>query len=323
MGFFGDRIKSAKGAILGQQGEFYTPGDYNNVNEQLLNEEITFMRDPALNEQLAKYQQGQVSLSDLLNTYGKSAGHIAQLASSPVSGMKFASEQVQSDPILKQIFGKGGSFERADTEEQELAKRGYTLQPEDFEAYGQAQDQIARQFGASEQSLAQALANRGMAGGGGVAASQFSGMYGNKNERLRAAQTDIAQRRMEMNRQRLNDTRSYLNSTGQLGNQAINDNRQANMQGVELRQGLMERGADRYSRNYGMNEGLKQASIESKAANYQPGFFDSVHAGANKGAGNFAQSFMSGGFMGGGGGAAAGASGGGNSSYGKRGKQQG
>jgi len=101
MGFFGDRIKSAKGAILGQQGEHYTPSDYNNFNEQLLNQEIIAMRDPALNAQLAKYQQGEVSLSDLLKTHGGNVASVAQLASSPVSGMKFSSEQVQSDPILK------------------------------------------------------------------------------------------------------------------------------------------------------------------------------------------------------------------------------
>lgn len=132
--------------------------------------------------------------------------------------------QVQNNPILGQLFGPQGTMGRTAQDEQNLASRGYSLQPEDYEAYGQASGNIARMFGQSEQGLAQDLANRGLSNSG-VAGQQFSGLFGNKQEQLAQLQTQIAQRRMDMNNQRLAQTRQFL---GQLGAQAQGAIGQAN-----------------------------------------------------------------------------------------------
>src|SRR4051812_8426740 len=64
-----------------------------------------------------------------------------------VQGSNTATKEIQNNGILGQVFGKGGTMGRTAKEEQDLAARGYSLKPEDYEAYGQGSDQIARQFG--------------------------------------------------------------------------------------------------------------------------------------------------------------------------------
>lgn len=130
--------------------------------------------------------------------------------------MENAATDVQSNPLLSQLFGSQGAMQRAGNEEQQLASRGYSLQPEDHEAYGQASGNIARMFGQSEQSLAQSLADRGMSQSG-IAGQEFSGLLGNKQEQLAGLQTKIADNRMKMNMDRLAQTRQFL---GQMGGQA-------------------------------------------------------------------------------------------------------
>lgn len=126
---------------------------------------------------------------------------------------QFAGQSVQGDPILGQLFGKGGTMDQSVGQEHDLATRGYSLQPEDYEAYGQGSGNIARMFGAQEQGLAQDLASRGLSNSG-VAGQQFSGMYGNKQEQLAGLQTNIAQKRMEMNQSRLRDMQQFVSSLG-------------------------------------------------------------------------------------------------------------
>lgn len=299
MGLFGDRIKSAKGAVLGQQGEHYMAGDFNSLANQLLDQEMQAMADQGLNRDLGSYALGNRDLASILGQYGSSAGSMSQLALSPVSGRRLASDQVATDPILGAVFGSGGAMDRAFDEENALATTGYSLKNEDHDAYGQASDEIARMFGQQEQSLAQALASRGLAaGGGGAVNQQFANLYGNKSEQLAKAQKDIAQRRMEMNLQRLGQVRQYAAGLSGQANQAISGQQDANRAGVQQRQGMMQDKANFDLNRWSGEQSALAKQAESKANAYVPGFFDSVHAGANKGAGNFANSFMSGGFMG-------------------------
>lgn len=127
-----------------------------------------------------------------------------------------ASGRVQNNPILSQLFGPQGVLSQTVDQQKELANRGYSLQPEDHEAYGQASGNIARMFGSQEQGLAQSLADRGLSNSGAAGAA-FSGLNGNKQEQLAGLQTQIAQKRMEMNQQRLGQMQNFL---GTMGNQA-------------------------------------------------------------------------------------------------------
>lgn len=125
---------------------------------------------------------------------------------------------LQQDPVLGQLFGQGGTLSRANQEEQQLASRGFSLKPEDYEAYGQASGDVARMFGQQEQSLAQSLADRGLSNSN-IAGAEFTGLQGNKQERLAGLQRQIANDRMKMNMERLGQTRNFLS---QMGNQAGN-----------------------------------------------------------------------------------------------------
>jgi hypothetical protein len=154
------------------------------------------------------------NLKDVLNYKGSEA------ATDPLQSSRIATQEVMNNPMLSQLFGKGGALERANSEEQSLASRGYSLQPEDHEAYGQASGDIARMFGQQEQSLAQALASRGQSSAG-AAGRSFAGLQGNKMEQLAGLQRKIADDRMNMNMQRLGQTRNFLSQMGNQGQQAI------------------------------------------------------------------------------------------------------
>jgi len=170
--------------------------------------------------ELSGLEQGM----DAARTKGNVQGSdfASQLALDPNTALQFATDKVQNNPILGQYFGKGGALDRTNTEEQRLASQGYKLQPEDYEAYGQASGDIARQFGQQESGLAESLASRGLASGGSsVAGREYSGLQGNKNEMLAKAQTDIANKRMQNTMERLNQTRNFMSQLGQQGQNAL------------------------------------------------------------------------------------------------------
>lgn len=138
-------------------------------------------------------------------------------------GAQAGSQEVLADPVYGKMFGEGGQLgllgqdiatQRA--EAANLAGRGYSLQPEDYEAYGQASGNIARMFGQSDANLASALRARGLAGSGS-ARTAFAGSQGNKMEQLGAMQRQIADQRMKSNLERLGQTRGYI--TNLLGQQ--------------------------------------------------------------------------------------------------------
>lgn len=159
-------------------------------------------------------------------------GKMLELYSNPLTADKAATEQVRGNDLFKGMFGEGGIQDQRQAEEKQLASRGYSLQPEDYEAYGQASDEIARLFGQQETSLAQALANKGLASApSGAAAVSFSGLMGNKNEQLASQQRKIAQQRMETNMQRLNAVRGAVDSANQQAQGALNSQRASNQQG--------------------------------------------------------------------------------------------
>lgn len=144
----------------------------------------------------------------------------------------YATGQVQNNPMLGQLFGKGGTLDQTVQQESDLANRGFSLQPEDYEAYGQGSDNIARQFGAAGGSLAQALSNRGLSNSG-VAGQAYSGLQGSQLEQLGQMQQQIAQQRMQTNMQRLGQMQNFLSNMGGQAQGAIQGQWGRNMSGEQ------------------------------------------------------------------------------------------
>ena len=127
----------------------------------------------------------------------------------PNTSSLLAAAQVQNNPLYSTMFGQGGLQGQLANDEQTLDNnQSWQYQPQDFTAMGQASDAIARNMGASQGSLMNSLASRGMAqGGSGASGVAFSGLQGNQNEQLANMQTQIANDRMNMNLNRLNAVR--------------------------------------------------------------------------------------------------------------------
>lgn len=140
----------------------------------------------------------------------------------PTKSSAYATKQVMESPLLSQLFGKDGTLSRTTAEEQNLASRGYSLQPKDYEAYGQGMGNIARNFDSAEGNLAQALAARGLSNSG-IANKSFAISQGNKLEQLGQLQRQIANDRIQTNIARLGQTRQFLNTLGAQAQNAVQD----------------------------------------------------------------------------------------------------
>lgn len=149
----------------------------------------------------------------------------------PATGTQEATNQVQGNGILNGLFGQGGTLQNTIDQEKQQANQGFSLTPEDRTAYGQISGDIARQFGQQDQSLAQALSDRGLSNSG-VAGAAFTGSSGNKMEQLAEAQQKIANDRFNANIQKLGQTRSFLANLGQQGANDIQQQYGRNQQGV-------------------------------------------------------------------------------------------
>jgi len=177
------------------------------------------------------------------------------LFTNPLTGTKAATDQVMGNELFKPYidYGKGlidqhGKVSgQLDEDRNSLMGRdeSYGLQDSDLKAYGQASDNISRQFAASDQGLAQMLADRGLSQApSGAAMQAFSGQMGNKNEQLGQMQLQISQNRINTARglandrmnadlQRSGQLQSGIQGMGQLSNQAVNDQFSRNMAGVQ------------------------------------------------------------------------------------------
>lgn len=213
---------------------------------------------------------------DFYSPEQQAANNYANFANNSEAGMGAATTQANRDVaggVGGQLWGSGGLTDRLNTEEQQLAGQGFNLTPEDHSAYGQASGDISRLFGQQEQQASQSLARRGLGGGAsGAAGAAFSGLAGNKNEMLAKAQTDIAQKRMADTQQRLQATRSQLQSLGMGGQQMVNDMAQNNFSNKE--------GALRSAAGIENNSNNQmKASLDSKNENKGQTLFDAAGQG--------------------------------------------
>jgi hypothetical protein len=232
-GAAGPAAKAAREASANQQ-----------VDQQI--EQALASAPPQVRDQLRQQMQAQRGqmlqnqLAKMPDDSGAAESSIADLiTTNPLAAERYAKDTVMQGEDTARLFGKGGELDRSQAsteefmgqgrkadeyadllqqEERDLAGRGYSLQPEDYEAYGQMSDELARTFGAQEKGAAASLAARGLsAGPSGQAGALFSGLQGNKNEQLAKAQRNVAQARMDTNMKRLDSQRQFL---GQQQNQA-------------------------------------------------------------------------------------------------------
>lgn len=189
----------------------------------------------------------------------------------PTTGTLMARDQVTSDPTLGKLFGEGGLMSRADKEEQDLASRGYSLQPEDYEAYGQTSGNLARLFGQQEQDVAASLASRGLAAApSGAAGVAYSGLAGNKMEQLARAQTDVAQKRMQTNMQRLQQTRSLMQGLGSDYGTQLSNQYNRNLAGVQTSRGNLNAAGNQMQNQQQMQQGQANQAFEQREATRTP-----------------------------------------------------
>lgn len=192
------------------------------------------------------------------------------------TGSQFATEQVQKNPILGQLFGQQGLMGQEIGKEQELQKQGFNLTPEDKTMYGQMSGDIARQFGQQSEKAAQNLASRGLSSSGAAGAA-FSGLAGNQNEMLAQAQQQIAQQRFQNTMKQIGQQQQFIGQLGGQAGQAINQQFGRQLAGAQEQRAGLESAA-------GLQQ--KQGQLEQQAAG--PGLLGTIGGALTGGLGSLA-----------------------------------
>lgn len=248
---------------------------------------------------LQKLGSGEMSLDDFMNVAGKSGISQDQLRqiglTDAISGRNAAGEALRSDPMGANLYGEEGLANQLSSEGRRLAGEGGQLQAEDFDAYGQASDNIARLAGQRESDIANSLASRGMGqSGSGAAGAAFSGAAGNKFEQLQQAQFQIADQRKQRQIQQLQENRRMQAQLGSQYEQGLGNqfNRAVNARQMGQDQRTTQQQADMTNRNSQQAQ-LNEAFAQQQATK-RKGFFqnvgDAVTGGISEGLG-----FMAGG----------------------------
>lgn len=158
-----------------------------------------------------------------------------QLTTDPSSAQRYMTDELRSNPLTKGLIGEGGLLDQntaAYKEQFDIATGKTPMGTSDRELYGQLSGDIARMYGSQEQSLAQSLADRGLAAApNGAAAVQFSGLQGNKMEQLAKAQQSVAQQRVQNAMQNAQMAGNMSLQLGNFGQNAMSNLYNRNMSG--------------------------------------------------------------------------------------------
>lgn len=221
------------------------------------------------------------------------------LATDPLTGSKFATEQVQNNPLLMQglndIQGQLKTGQGLQSDQtgrlKTLQDQGFQLTPEDQTLYGQTSGNIARQFGQQGNQMSQDLASRGLSSApSGAAGSMFSGLAGNQNEMLAKAQQDIMQQRFTNTQNQITQQQKFIgdlnsqnnSAAGNYSSQAANDVNQQygrQLQGVQDQDARTTRAAQlQQSANTDFNSS-QLASGQYNMDNRPKNFSDYLNAG--------------------------------------------
>ncbi len=263
-------------------GKFYNPS----LNQANLQNQM-YGTAGATNT-LADYGQGKISSEDAMSSAmgGLDPNYMAEfqnaLAAGATTGSKYATEQVQKNPILGGLYGQGGQLGQAEDKLTGLQNQGFELKPEDQSLYGQMSGNIARQFGQQGNQAANDLASRGLSSSGAAGAA-FSGLAGNQNEQLAQAQQQIAQQRFQNTQQQIGQYQNFINSMGANANNAIGQQYGRQLQGAEDQRNalLAPSGGNAASNNAENSYGMQSAAFN--AANKPKNAMDFFTSGMGQG----------------------------------------
>jgi Zn finger protein HypA/HybF involved in hydrogenase expression len=271
----------------GGQGDYYQNATMQNAGLDQLNKNIKLQNDPTLNAAITGVGSGSMSLQDALKSLGGLSGQSQQaalgdLATSAVSGNQVANQQAQQ--MYGQAFGQNGALSQAYGQLNNLNNQGYSLQPQDYDAMGQGSNNIARQYGASGQSLANSLSMRGFgAGQSGASGAAFSGLQGSQNEALGQMQQQIANNRMQQNMQRISQTQQFIGNMQGLNQQATNSAFQNSLSGTQANNNMLSAAANNATSAFSAQSAADQASVTSKNENSSSGLIGALGTGLTTG----------------------------------------
>lgn len=284
----GGAVKSA-GGFLGLSNGPNMSAETGNSSLGQLQDQNRFYLDNSRANTLAGYGLGNVSSEDAIQNLRSDDGQQQfesqnALATGPLTGSRFATDQVQNNPILGQLFGKGGELSNSIDKEQSLQNQGFSLQPQDIEAYGQTSGNIARMFGQNENALSQSLASRGLASApSGAAGAGFTGLQGNKNEQLANAQMQIANDRMNNTMQRIGQQQNFIGQLGGQAQNAIQSQYGRQLSGAQQQRGGLTQTAQLASGNNATNNAGNLGAANYNSANAPQNFMDFATAGMGQG----------------------------------------
>lgn len=285
----------------GEQGEYFQANNANGALDQL-NNRAGLNNEAGLQSVLTKYGNGSQNFDEALNAGGFSGSQADELrqrlATDATTGSKYATEQVQNNPLLSGLYGQGGLQSQLSNEQNQLSNQGFKLNSDDMSAYGQASGDISRQFGQQEQDVSKSLARRGLGGGSsGAAGAAFSGLAGNKNEMLAKAQTDIAQKRYQDTMSRLNNVRSQMQSLGGQASNDIDSQYQRQLAGAKRNDANLSGLAGLQTGANNSANAANQAEMQSKSDNKGQTIFDAAGQGLFSGVKEGISKKLSGGMM--------------------------
>lgn len=297
-------------SIFGDSGSNAALYSQNNPALQAIDQRSQGQTSPELQKILQDYSTGGMSLSDAISKAGGISGGTDRLATDPLTGSVMASDQVRSNPLTSGIFGQGGVQDQAQSQYGKLGDyldqdrnalmgrdQSYGLTNQDLAAYGQASGNIGRMFANQEQSLAQSLADRGLAAApSGVAGQAFSGLMGNKLEQLAGLQQQISQNRIntaqqlaqarnQADLQRQSQTGSLIQGLGNLGQQAVNDQFGRQLAGSENNYNQTAGAAGLNLQNQGLQQNIANSQFAQQQATRTPSLGESIGTGINQGIG--------------------------------------
>jgi hypothetical protein len=264
----------------------------------LQNRGLSTYDDPEIQKLMRDYGSGAISLSDLQNSL-KSSGvsedgaklseTLNNLATGATTGSRFATDQVQNNAILGQLFGKEGLLGKEISKEQQLQNQGFQLTPDDQTMYGQMSGDIARQFGQQGNKTAADLASRGLSSSGAAGAA-FSGLAGNQNEMLAKAQQQIAQQRFQNTLQQIGQQQNMINSLGGQAGNAINQQYGRQLEGANAQRGFISNAAQQQLMQNQSTNNANMAAANFAQENKPANFMDVALSGVSLGAGAAGQS---------------------------------
>ena len=200
------------------------------TNDEVGGLEHAFNKDWYSNQKDQEYQ-GSHKKQDAIDPNA----FMGLLTTSPATAQKYMQEQLQTNDLTKGFFGQGGLQDQSQQnykDAMDIAMGKTPMSTSDQDLYGQLSGNIARQSASEEQSLAQMLADRGLSQApSGAAGVGFSGLAGNKTERLAQAQQQVAQQRIQNAMQNAATAGAMANQMGALGQNALSNMYNRNLAG--------------------------------------------------------------------------------------------